>query len=236
MNRLSLFFQKHRDTGLSIQNTVMNTDLVAYYKARASEYEKIYLKPEREDELAKATDTLQTIFAGKEVFEIACGTGYWTERIALTAAAIMATDINEEVIKIASQKNYPEGNVQFAGVDFFNYTAPAKYESLFGGFIISHILLQQADHFISTINSFVQPGGTVVLMDNNYVGGSSLPVDETDEFGNTYQIRRLDDGSRHKVLKNFTGEIFLRDKLAGKANNIRFHNQNYYWMVEYSVA
>ena len=30
----------------------MNTDLVTYYNERAREYEKIYLKPDRQDDLA----------------------------------------------------------------------------------------------------------------------------------------------------------------------------------------
>jgi hypothetical protein len=32
----------------------MNTDLISYYRDRAKEYENIYLKPERQDDLATA--------------------------------------------------------------------------------------------------------------------------------------------------------------------------------------
>jgi ubiquinone/menaquinone biosynthesis C-methylase UbiE len=60
----------------------MNTDIVSYYKGRSKEYERIYSKPERQEDLKSATTILQEIFAGKQVLEIACETGYWTEKIA----------------------------------------------------------------------------------------------------------------------------------------------------------
>jgi len=37
----------------------MNIDLIAYYKDRAKEYENIYLKPERQDEIKTTTTLLQ---------------------------------------------------------------------------------------------------------------------------------------------------------------------------------
>jgi len=43
-------------------------------------------------------------------------------------------------------------------------------------------------------------------MDNRYVDGSSTPISERDADGNTYQRRRLADGSDNRVLKNFPTE------------------------------
>jgi ubiquinone/menaquinone biosynthesis C-methylase UbiE len=121
----------------------MNTDLVAYYRERAQEYERVYQKPERQEELSEFSAILQEIFAGKHVFEIACGTGYWTERIARAANFILATDINEAVLDVARAKAYPEDRVTFKQADIFSLKDTlVRYESLFGGFIWSHILLQ----------------------------------------------------------------------------------------------
>jgi len=82
----------------------VNTDLIGYYRERAAEYEKIYTKPERQPDLQEAAQILQRIFQGKAVFEIACGTGYWTERLAKTATSILATDINTSVLELQNQK------------------------------------------------------------------------------------------------------------------------------------
>ena len=70
--------------------------LAGYYARRAKEYERIYAKPERQTDLAKLRSILQPAFAGANVLELACGTGYWTAVMATSAASVLATDINEE--------------------------------------------------------------------------------------------------------------------------------------------
>ena len=210
----------------------INKNIITYYKARAKEYEKIYAKPERQGQLLQASEILQQIFSGKNVLEIACGTGYWTERISQTASSILATDINESVIEIAKTKKY-NCPVNFQIVDIYKPAGLTGYESIFGGFIWSHIPLQDLEKFIDNINAQTIPGGTIVLIDNNYVEGSSLPVTETDKFGNTYQTRKLEDGSEHLVLKNFPTREFLKDLLHNKATDIEFIDLKYYWIMKY---
>jgi 2-polyprenyl-3-methyl-5-hydroxy-6-metoxy-1,4-benzoquinol methylase len=213
----------------------MNTDLIAYYKDRAKEYEKIYLKPERQDEIKSATTLLQNIFADKNVFEIACGTGFWTEKIAQTATSVFATDINQSVIEIAQQKQYPKNNVTIELKDIFNLSGNKKYENLFGGFIWSHIKLQDLNTFLDHVNNSTLPGSTVVFMDNNFVEGSNHPITNTDENGNTFQTRKLDDGTTHLVLKNFPMENFLRLKLADIATDFNLINFKFYWILIYKT-
>lgn len=210
----------------------MNSDIVAYYKDRAKEYEKIYNKPERQSELLLAAQILQQIFKNKEVFEIACGTGYWTEKIAETAKSILATDINSTVIEIAKLKNYSGAKVDFSIADIFNLANTYKYESLFGGFIWSHIKRQDLNNFIDVTISVAGSGGTVVFMDNNYVAGSNLPVTDTDDLGNTYQTRVLENGTTHKVLKNFPTKKYIKQLLIGKVTDINFINLKYYWILK----
>jgi 2-polyprenyl-3-methyl-5-hydroxy-6-metoxy-1,4-benzoquinol methylase len=211
----------------------MNSDIVSYYKARAKEYEKIYHRPERQEDLLLAEQILQDIFAGKDVFEIACGTGYWTQKISATAKSIFATDINDTVIEIAKYKKYSSAKVDFQTADIFDLRNTGKYESLFGGFIWSHIKLGDLTNFLSTINKLVQTNGTIVFMDNNYVEGSSLPVTDKDDFGNTYQSRVLENGTIHKILKNFPTEIFIRQLLTDTATDINFIRLQYYWILKF---
>jgi len=213
----------------------MNSDIVSYYKDRANEYEKIYSKPERQNDLLLARQILQDIFCDKGVFEIACGTGYWTEKISKTASSILATDINNTMIEIAKSKKYSPAIVDFQTADIFNLTKAIKHESLFGGFIWSHIKLQDLNNFIDITNLLVKSGGTIVFMDNNYVEGSNIPVTDTDNFGNTYQIRTLDNGTTHKVLKNFPTELFLQKLLSKKVSDINFISLKYFWILKYKL-
>ena len=208
----------------------MNRDLIQYYKERAEEYEKIYTKPERQCDLISAKNILQNLFCEKAIFEIACGTGYWTEKIAKTAKSIYATDFNEAVIEIARQKHL--GNkVRFEVADFYNLEFKQRYEGFFGGFIWSHILLQDLDSFVEIFDRSLVKNGLMVFMDNKFVEGSNSPITSTDQFGNTYQLRKLENGTSHLVLKNFPTQELIFDKLSSVAVDINFINLEYYWIV-----
>ena len=88
----------------------------AYYARRAAGYERIYAKPERQDELRALEAALPALFEGRRVLEIACGTGWWTPHGAQRAAAWLATDLNPETMAIARTKPLP-ACVRFATVD-----------------------------------------------------------------------------------------------------------------------
>lgn len=207
--------------------------MVAYYADRAKEYEKIYEKPERQSDLLALTELLQSAFAGENVMEIACGTGYWTQRIAKKANTVLATDINQSVIDIAKAKDYEKNNVLLEIADIFNYSVKNPTDSLFGGFIWSHIKLQDINKFLDTVNGFVKPGGLIVFVDNNYVEGSSLPITSKDEFGNTYQERILENGNKYSVVKNFPDEKGFNELLKERGDRIKFISLKHYWMVSY---
>src|SRR5687767_6815572 len=83
--------------------------LETYYSKRAAEYEKIYEKPERKDELEWLRGRIPALFGDRTVLEVACGTGYWTQFIARTAAKVHACDINDSVLEIAREKKIPPG-------------------------------------------------------------------------------------------------------------------------------
>ena len=71
-----------------------------YYAARAGEYDKIYLKPERQANLRCIAAWSADVLAERSVLEIACGTGYWTQFYAPLAAQVVALDSAEETLRI----------------------------------------------------------------------------------------------------------------------------------------
>jgi demethylmenaquinone methyltransferase/2-methoxy-6-polyprenyl-1,4-benzoquinol methylase len=106
-------------------------------------------------------------------------------------------------------------------------------DNLFGGFIWSHIKLQELPDFILKINNLVRSNGIIVFIDNNYVEGSSSAIISKDESGNTYQTRKLKDGSDHIILKNFPSEESIKKHLNGIVREIKFINLKYYWILTY---
>lgn len=79
-----------------------------YYAKRAREYEEIYYRddPLRQQGLHLIAGKLQEAVQNKNVIEVTCGTGYWTEIASQTAKHITAIDAVEEVQAIAKTKSF----------------------------------------------------------------------------------------------------------------------------------
>lgn len=209
----------------------------SYYAARAAEYDDVYLKPERQTDLRAIEQWLPALFDGTTVLEIACGTGYWTRFIAPAATAVKAIDTAPATLRIAEQRVIAD-NVEFRIGDAYALRPDRRrFTAAFAGFWFSHVPLERQREFLSGLDAALQPGAKVVLLDNRYVAGSSSPIVEHDASGNTYQSRRLEDGSEHRVLKNFPSEAQLRSLLeAGAGESATFSTWRYYWALEYTVA
>ena len=208
-----------------------------YYARRAAEYERIYDKPERQQDLARLRALVPSRFAGRSVLEIACGTGYWTATIAPAARRVVGIDINPETLEIARAKRYPPNRVTFEAIDV--HAALARYrgfDAAFAGFWWSHIPRAERRAFVQSLCAALAPRAIVLVLDNTYVEGSSTPISEIDADGNSYQKRRLGDGSEHRVLKNFPTEGDLRDELAGVASRVEYTALEYYWLLEFETS
>lgn len=210
----------------------MGQSLKTYYQKRANEYELVYEKPERQADLIQLHEYLKTTFANQTVREIACGTGYWTKTIAQTCKFIHATDINTEVLEIAKTKNYENKNVQFEQKDLWDIEgAVDNMNSLFGGFIWSHILKEELPKFLSMVKSLITDKGQIIFIDNKYVKESSTPISRTDSHENTYQIRRLQNGEEYEVLKNFSTKAEVAELIKDFDLAMEWIDLDYFWIL-----
>jgi demethylmenaquinone methyltransferase/2-methoxy-6-polyprenyl-1,4-benzoquinol methylase len=208
----------------------------AYYARRAAEYEKIYDKPERQADLARMRVDVPALFRGERVLEVACGTGYWTPLIAAEAQSVLALDTADETLQIARAKRYEKGNVRFQQGDAYALAAwPERFSACFAGFWWSHIPLQKVDPFLDQLHARLAPGARVAFLDNRYVEGSSTPLARRDAAGNTYQSRRLADGTTHEVLKNFPDPRQLEARLARTGTGVQVTLYQYYWLASYRI-
>ena len=205
--------------------------LASYYAQRAAEYERIYARPERQADLSALRARVGKIFAKKNVLELACGTGYWTDVIAERAAHVTALDVNDEVLEVARLKKNA-GKVSFLRGNAYEIPFQGRrHEALFAGFWWSHVPLEKLDAFLAHATASVAPGALMAFLDNRYVAGSSTPVSRTDPAGNSYQSRRLDDGSTHEVLKNFPSESELIQRASKHGWGANVDLFLHYWLL-----
>ncbi|MGZ5217120.1 MAG: class I SAM-dependent methyltransferase [Caldimonas sp.] len=207
----------------------------SYYAERAAEYDRVYDKPERQDDLRALKRRLPPLFSGTRLIEVACGTGYWTQFIAPGAREVVALDAAPETLAIA--RGRVGANVELLVGDAYDLPGDrGLFDAAFAGFWFSHVARRRRREFLEGLGRVLVPSAQVVLLDNRYVEGSSLPIAERDAEGDTWQTRTLSDGSVHRVLKNFPTETELRELVAGLGESAVIENFEYYWVFRYAAA
>jgi SAM-dependent methyltransferase len=213
--------------------------LAEYYQQRAAEYDEIYTRPERQADLAELKRMLPPLVAGRNVLEIAAGTGYWTQVLAPAAAGITATDLNPETLEVAAARDYGGAPPRLVIADAFRLDAvPGEFDLVFCGFWWSHIPRADVQRFLAGVSARVAPGTPMLMLDNMYVEGSVHPIARTGPDGDTYQLRRLHDGRQYEVLKNFPTQQQLAADLAPWARNLSYTELPNFWLAccELAVA
>ena len=215
----------------------INENMIEYYARRAAEYERIYQKPERQKDIRLSYRYPQEPY-------LKIGMCWKLPAVPVTgpnvspgsAGFILATDFNSEVIKIARHKHYKKCKVSFRESDAYSLSnVRGDFTGGFCGFWWSHIPRARIQDFLLTFHSKLQNDALVVMVDNKYVEGSSTRLSRTDSDGNTYQMRRLQDGSLHEVLKNFPTEEEIKTSIEKHSKNFYFIDLEYYWLVKYQV-
>ena len=97
-----------------------DTHLTDYYAERATEYDAIYHKPERQEDIKLLSKLLSDLLQERRILEVACGTGFWTRYLATRSKTITATDYNETVLAIARDRLVNLNNVQVQQADAFS--------------------------------------------------------------------------------------------------------------------
>ena len=211
-------------------------DVEKYYADRAYEYNKTYLRPERQKDIKKLHKLLKSLLSGHRVLEIACGTGYWTKTIASVSEFITAVDINEEVLQIAKTRRIASDKVIFVQDDVFLLNKiQNSFSAGFAGFWWSHILKSELKRFLALFHSKLQSDALLIFMDNQRDEGSSTPISRIDIDGNTYQIRRLEDGREYEILKNFPTKKEILETLGNKIKNLKIIFLEYFWIISYNI-
>jgi SAM-dependent methyltransferase len=204
-------------------------DQLAYYRARAGEYDRVY---EESDELASRARMVDQLPVGGDVLELACGTGQWTTLLAGRARTLTAVDAAPEMLAIARQRLAGSGSdadtggrdrahVELVQADLFRWKPPGRYDTVFFAFWLSHVPPDYFARFWETVRGALRPGGRAVFVDE---GPAKRGLEEELTGQPAPAVARtLDDGSRHRVVKLFhdPDELALALSVLGWSADVR---------------
>lgn len=210
--------------------TLATAYMLRYYEQRQEEYETIYVKPERQNDLAWLETELLKAVKERDVLEIACGTGYWTRRMAESARSVYATDVSAQLAARALASCHV-ANVTSGTLDAYAIPESSEYDCVVAGFFYSHVPVNEQQRFFSSIAEATKPGSWIILFDNRYVEGGSTPISRRAATGDTFQVRHLSDDSSYEVLKNFPSSAELSAVLNQYFGNVAIHETQYFWFA-----
>ncbi len=214
----------------------LRQSLTAYYAACAPQYDRIYDRPERQNDIRRLRELLTELLAGRRVLELACGSGYWTQHIAQVARSLLAIDSSEELLKLAAVRLRGFSNTALLIDDAFSLAnIEGTFDAGFAAFWWSHIPKLHLPAFLDALAAKLQPGALIIFADHRFVEGSSTPLCRTDDEGNTYEQHRLGDNSLHEVLMNYPTRQEIEELIRPRCRLMSFHELNFYWCLSYQL-
>jgi demethylmenaquinone methyltransferase/2-methoxy-6-polyprenyl-1,4-benzoquinol methylase len=185
-----------------------------YYRARAYEYDKWWLREGRFDRGREAnarwfaeTTELERILARfdpqGEVLELACGTGLWTRRLVDHATHVTAVDAAPEVLAI-NRARVGGRTVSYVEADVFEWAPePGAYDVCVFTFWLSHVPENRFAAFWERVAGALKPGGRVFFIDSARSEDSTAAGHRLPREGEATMTRRLDDGRAFQIIKRF---------------------------------
>jgi len=204
---------------------------IAYYQARAGEYDEWFLRQGRYDrgaeanrqwfvEIAEVATALERFAPRGRVLELACGTGWWTERLVRHATHITAVDSSPEVLAI-NRARMDGSPIDYVQADLFTWRPTLRYDVVFFSFWLSHVPPERFVEFWAMVRTALAPGGRVFFIDSLYshmatAVDQALPATQV-----TTSRRRLNDGQEFHIVKVFYGP----DDLVHQLSDLSWHAQ-----------
>jgi demethylmenaquinone methyltransferase/2-methoxy-6-polyprenyl-1,4-benzoquinol methylase len=197
---------------------------VAYYRARAAEYDQWFLRQGRYDRGARHRETwfaeVETIrstlgaeIRGADVLELACGTGLWTEQLVRENNRVLAVDSSPEALAI-NQNRVGGDRARYERADIFSWTPPRLFDVVFFAFWLSHVPPSRFEDFWTTVRAALKPGGRAFVVDS-LLEPSSTATDHPSIDNSSVVRRKLNDGREFDIVKVFYEPEQLAERLAG---------------------
>jgi SAM-dependent methyltransferase len=198
---------------------------IAYYRARAPEYDEWFLRQGRYDrgeennrrwfkEVEQVRAALDEFQPGGHVLELACGTGLWTELLVQYAIEVTALDSSPEMIAI-NRERLGLQDVHYVRADLFSWNPPQQYDAIFFSFWLSHVPPRRFEEFWQMAARALKPGGRVFFVDSRRESTSTARDHNLQALDSVISTRKLNDGREFDVVKVFYEPAELAARLAG---------------------
>ena len=125
-------------------------------------------------------------------------------------------------------------NISYNLANMYDIRTEQKYEGLFEGFIWSHIKLEKINSFLDNTRNLLEKGASIGFIDSNIVANTNhdeKKTVKTDTYGNTYQLRKLKNGTKHLIVKNYPTKEFVYEKLMNISEEIEIEQLHHYWIA-----
>jgi len=213
-------------TGEASTDRPLLDDQIAYYRARAPEYDAWWYRTGRFDRGAannaawradvEAAEQAVIACLDRErpaaVLELACGTGLFTRIVAPRTGAVTAVDASPEVIAI-NRARVAARNVRYVQADLFAFEPPMRYDCVFMSFWLSHVPHARFDAFWAMVRRALAPGGFAFVVDSAHDATSHAVDHPTPDRHAGIVTRRLDDGREFRIVKVFWEPAALAARL-----------------------
>ena len=204
----------------------LSAEMIAYYAARAPEYDDWYLRRGRYSrgpvhdlawniELDQATLWLDGLPIEGEIVELAGGTGWWSTLLA-GKGVLSIYDASEATLEIARQRLVAHGLRAHLHLRDAWAEPDRQVDGLFCGFWLSHVPRARLAEFLGLARRWLKPGGRFGFIDSlpdPHSGALDQPISSTAEVSR----RKLADGREFNVTKVYwrPGELETALRAAG---------------------
>jgi len=212
---------------------------IAYYEARANEYDEWFYRNGRYDrgqqlnqlwfdEVAIVKGELKNLGSLQTVLELACGTGIWTQELVAIAQQIIAIDASQETLAINREK-INSSKIEYQQLDLFSWQPTQQYDLVFFAFWLSHVPPDKIDEFLGKVYQSVKPNGRVFIIDSRFSETSSANNHLLRDEKEIYQIRKLNDGREFEIYKVYyqPNDLLIKLNCAGFQADVKT-TENYF--------
>jgi demethylmenaquinone methyltransferase/2-methoxy-6-polyprenyl-1,4-benzoquinol methylase len=213
------------DTPAGTSIDAVLTEQIAYYRARAGEYDQWFNRQGRYDrgpdanaawfaEADQVAGALADFGPRGEVLEIACGTGIWTRKLLPFVDHLTALDSAPEVLAINRAQVPEPGKVEFVQANLFTWQPRQRYDVVFFSFWLSHVPPERFTAFWDLVRACLKPGGRVFFVDSQDADAATYTNYSPADREGALTTRRLNDGREYRIVKVFHEPAVLQQTLA----------------------